>query len=543
MGTLTDRRGLPMFEGLELRRMLSAGQLDATFGSGGIVVTDRGLSGAGPISVDADGKILAAAETDGTSGWQFARYAADGSLDASFGNNGITTWSIGTSGPASWPAELDKMGSAIVAPGGKVLLVGMMQFTDGAGRLAITRYNADGSLDNSFGDHGTAVLTWSPATSPSGGGSAGMETGPGLLHVLSDGSILLARSTGVGPGADVQVVRLTAAGQIDTTFGDDGVATAVDAGVPNLLAVDADGKILVAATQRGMRTIGSMTSDRATRVNVVRFTADGALDTTFGDGGWVGKSAVGNEGQVWARRVVVAPDGKVLLLGNESDGSGPDVDFVIRFNADGSRDMTFGISGRQSLQTAKYDLVVDAHGRSVTAGTAYGGGTRSWIVSQRLNEDGSLDTGYGDGGTATISSATQNYHGYYLSLTADSDVLISGTAVPVGGPATGEGPTDLLLIRLQGGDGALAGVQRDTTGGHHRSPKRRAMDEAAAASHRSPKRRAIDEAAALAAADKRHHRSPKRRAMDEAAAAGGTLVLGSAGSALVFNVASRITIG
>src|SRR5258706_1447170 len=381
MGTLTDRRGLPLFEPLELRRLLSAGQLDTALGSGGIVVTDRGLSGAGTISVDSDGKVLVAAETDGPSGWQFARYAADGSLDASFGDNGITSWSIGTSGPASWPTELDKMGSAIVAPDGKVLLEGMMQFTDGAGRLAITRYGADGLLDTAFGDGGTALLTW-PGTSPPGGGTAGMGTGPELLQVLSDGSIVLARSTGVGPGADLQVVRLTSSGQVDTTFGVGGVATAAGAGVPNLLTVDADGKILVATTQRDMRTIGSMTSDRATRVNVVRFTADGALDATFGNNGVVGKSAVGNEGQIWARQVVVAPDGKVLLMGNESGDDGVNADYVIRFNADGSRDMSFGNSGRQSLQTATYEIVVDAAGPIITPGTPDAGRTHAWKSAQ-----------------------------------------------------------------------------------------------------------------------------------------------------------------
>jgi uncharacterized delta-60 repeat protein len=480
MRTSTNR-GLPLFEGLENRQLLSAGQLDATFGTGGIVMTDRGLSSAGPITVDATGKILATAETDGPSGWQLAQFNADGSLDASFDNNGITPWSIGTSGPASTQEQLDKMGSAIVAPDGKVLLVGMMTFTNGAGRLAVTRYNADGSLDNAFGDHGTALLTWSPAASPTNG-SAGMETGPRLLQVLSDGSILIARATGVGPGADLQVVRLTATGQIDTTFGDHGVATAVDAGMPNHLAVDADGNILVAATQREMRTLNRTTSDRATGINLVRFTANGALDASFGDGGIVSQSAIGNDGQIWARQVVVAPDGKLLLLGDES-GEDNHSDFVIRFNSDGSRDASFGTAGRQNLQSTTFGIAVDDQGRIVTAGTSYGAGTRSYILSQRLNNDGSLDTGYGDAGTATISSETQNYHGYYLSLTADGDLLIAGTAVPVGGPATGEGPTDLLVVQLQGGDGATASVKRSTTTGtrHHRSPKRRAMDEAAAA--------------------------------------------------------------
>ena len=75
-------RRLPLFEVLESRQLLSAGQLDPSFGDSGIVVTDRGLSNASGITVQSDGKILMTASGDGPDGTHLARYNADGSLDS-----------------------------------------------------------------------------------------------------------------------------------------------------------------------------------------------------------------------------------------------------------------------------------------------------------------------------------------------------------------------------------------------------------------------------------------------------------------------------
>src|SRR6266566_8474684 len=91
---LTSDRRLPLVETLEIRRLLSAGQLDASFGNGGVVVTDGGLSAPTSVVVQSDGKILVTASRDGGGGATRARYNPDGSLDSTFGNNGIADGSI-----------------------------------------------------------------------------------------------------------------------------------------------------------------------------------------------------------------------------------------------------------------------------------------------------------------------------------------------------------------------------------------------------------------------------------------------------------------
>src|SRR6185369_2240859 len=101
----------------------------------------------------------------------------------------------------------------------------------------------------------------------------------GLLSVQADGSMLLARPTGFGAAADLQLVRLTASGQVDAAFGAQGVASVVDGGVPRYVAVQADGRIVVATDQP--------LTGHARQANVIRFNANGTLDASFGSSGRV----------------------------------------------------------------------------------------------------------------------------------------------------------------------------------------------------------------------------------------------------------------
>jgi uncharacterized delta-60 repeat protein len=500
---------LPLFESLEIRQLLSAGQLDPTFGNGGIVVTDQGLSNASGIMVQGDGKILMTAFGDGPSGTHLARYNADGSLDSSFGNNGVSSWALGTSGVISDSSSLDLVGGVIVAPDGRILVLSPIVITQTGGRQAISRFNADGTPDTTFGDNGKTALTWTPTTPPASGTWA-MMTGSKAVHVLDNGDILIARSSGLGIGANLQVVRLTPDGQVDQTFGDNGVASADGAGIPAALAVQGDGKIVVATSQyEPFNDPRTNNYPRPQHANIVRFDADGSIDTSFGTGGRVSEAAASG-GDIYSHELLIAPDGKIVLEGSESPAETGR--FVIRYNTDGSRDTGFGDQGKQVLADPTLQIAIDAQGRIVTAGyRSLENSEHDELFSQRLNADGTFDTGYGDQGTMTLSLGTQSYVAQALALTADGDLLIAGSTSVVHGTNA-----DVLLLRLQGGDGVSPGLQGSTPGAthHRRSPKRIAMELAAAASkhhHRSAKRRALE----LADATK-SHRSPKRIAMEQA---------------------------
>jgi hypothetical protein len=87
----------PLFEPLEGRQLLSAGDLDATFGDAGKVLTDRGLGMVQQVVVQRDGKIVAAVSDDRYAEFAVVRYA-DGTLDETFGDRGVATFDLGEGG-------------------------------------------------------------------------------------------------------------------------------------------------------------------------------------------------------------------------------------------------------------------------------------------------------------------------------------------------------------------------------------------------------------------------------------------------------------
>src|SRR5437763_1925015 len=135
-----------VLETLEGRRLLSAGNLDASFGNGGVVLTD--FQGATlDVAHDATpvgnaGKIVAVGESDGRIA--LARYNSDGSLDSSFGDTGHVVFSQGQ--------FMSGLGISQQADG-KLLVAGSINQD-----LAVLRFSADGALDTSFGNGGLATL-------------------------------------------------------------------------------------------------------------------------------------------------------------------------------------------------------------------------------------------------------------------------------------------------------------------------------------------------------------------------------------------------
>ncbi|MDD4673884.1 MAG: delta-60 repeat domain-containing protein [Bacteroidales bacterium] len=128
------------------------GDFDGTFGTDGIVLTPIGTASgmAYDIAVQPDGKIIMAGKASiGT--WKFAlvRYNIDGTLDESFGDNGIVTTAI---------AHSDQGISVALQPDGKIVLGGATyDNVDYTG--AVVRYFEDGDVDNTFGVDGVAHLS------------------------------------------------------------------------------------------------------------------------------------------------------------------------------------------------------------------------------------------------------------------------------------------------------------------------------------------------------------------------------------------------
>ena len=314
-------------------RLGADGAPDATFGVDGRVRTPIGtFAQANAVVVQDDGKVVVAGHVTPELGsldadFALVRYHRDGSLDTTFGGDGIVTQSFRT------PAYATELA---LEPGGGLLVAGVAsndRDSFNTSDFVVARYLPDGTLDTSFGGGGTVETD--------------VRGGPDFLDalvVLPDGSVVVGGSSDQpDPQApsetQVALVRYLPDGTPDASFGEGGVALAETGPFEELtgVAVQADGSLVAA----GSNTNAERTQ---TRILVVRFTSAGVLDTTFGAGGVVTTAAAG---QSEATDVVVDGDDRVVVVGravDDTNGSGKSW-LVVRYLPGGELDDAFGRDG------------------------------------------------------------------------------------------------------------------------------------------------------------------------------------------------------
>jgi uncharacterized delta-60 repeat protein len=407
-----------VIEQLERRVLYSAGSIDKTFGPSGNVVRYYPAMSISDLAVQADGKIIAlgdgdAFDADRGMDFTLARYNVDGTADTSFGDGGLVM--------TDFFGESDYAEALAITPDGKILAAGgagTVANTNGHQRFAVVRYNADGSLDATFGAGGVAVA---PKQS-----DADFVAD---VAALPDGKVLDLGYSWASVG-DYTIMRFNADGSFDATFGGgDGIAKA-DLGAWDRaasLAMLNDGRFVAAGNGTGRS------------LQVARFNADGSIDSTFGVGGTVTFDGFRDH----SADIIVQSDGGILLGGSAvSSRSQYASDLaLLRLHADGSPDATFAADGRAvtTLATVAYsrDLVLQADGKIVQIAEIDGNTTRVL----RYNPDGSLDTTFGVGG---IVSNLNGDHVQAAAIGVNGKLLIGGATGWSGGfvihRLTGDGP-------------------------------------------------------------------------------------------------------
>ena len=291
------------------------GRLDTSFDNDGFVFTEvqpASFNSASALVLQPDGKLVVAGESGAFDGFGFsgdfalARYNTDGSLDASFGSRGLVLTDF----------EIDEFfngdgaSALVLQPDGKLVAAGRSNCG-----LALARYNADGSLDPTFG---------------SGGRVSGCEEGaPGAQAVVlqPDGKVVTVGSSllSVDGSADISVLQLfrhETDGSLDMSFGIGGSVISIsgsDSVFPEALILQPDGKMVVAGST-GSECFSFVTPGfecSASDFVLVRHNPDGSLDTSFGSGGRVLTNFSGRF-DFFANRaqaLVQQPDGKLVAAG------------------------------------------------------------------------------------------------------------------------------------------------------------------------------------------------------------------------------------
>jgi len=335
-----------------LVRYTTDGSFDAGFGAGEDDGTSAGVVnislGEGndfgtAVAAQADGKLVVAGyhEDGASTNMVVLRVNTDGTLDQTFGTtndgteNGIVNISLGEGN--------DIARDIAVQADGKIVIAGDSVVADGSSNIIVARLNADGSVDESFGQSEDGTPNGFVATSLGNG-----DDKANALVLQADGKIVVAGNRVAEDGSsNILVARYDAAGIPDASFGaagDDGTPE----GFVNLslgdgndvardVALQADGKIAVVGD--------SAAADGSNNFVLARLNADGTPDEAFGvseDGtpnGFVSTSL--GEGNDFATGLAVQADGKLVVAGYHQEGESTNI-AVARYTATGELDQSFG---------------------------------------------------------------------------------------------------------------------------------------------------------------------------------------------------------
>jgi uncharacterized delta-60 repeat protein len=336
---------------LAIARFLPNGSLDPSFGAGGVAVApfpSSLSSGASGLALAPGGKIVAAGSVtpqSGTEEFAVARFNANGGLDTSFGGTGMVATQVEpTTGAAGQ--------SVVVQPDGKIVVGGagtLVTYRSETTTGALVRYNANGSLDTTFGNGGSVVGGGLQNISGLGEDASGnvfvlpefaefsslgqrqatfiaspmvaTSTGGDDLF-LPNGQTIIAQTVGIMKRVtDPQVKRYTLSGAVDTTFNNQPFA------YNSKLARDSAGAVAIGPN--GHVVVGGTVFFGTAVLGLGRLNTNGSLDSGFGNNGVLTTSIFGNEA---IEALAVQPNGDIVASGyTENNSTGQSFTFLARY--------------------------------------------------------------------------------------------------------------------------------------------------------------------------------------------------------------------
>lgn len=382
----------------------ASGDKDPTFGTGGRVVTDLGTSeSAAGVALAGDGAIVVGGSSytyDSTTGssdtdFAIARYSPTGVLQS---------WAITDLGASDYATDV------AVDPSGRAVVVG-----SSGSSIAIVRYNADSTLDETFGTGGK--VTTSVGTVIARMSDVVIEPDGKLLLV---GQLITDTFSYAGTWL---LARFNSDGSADSSFGAGGL-------VITDLGSDYESAQAVALLQRGKILVAGYSAQNAA---LVRYNSDGTLDATWGTAGVV-RTTFGY--QYASASSIVIQNGLPVVSGFVDDTAGENgQQLLARFRRDGSIDRRFGNNGITTIDMGTsvehlHQIALDSVNRIV--GIASLGDGPVTNVLHRFTKNGGLDQAFGSGGSYVAPSDDSIYY-WGLAVQPDAKPVVVGDEVSSNG--------------------------------------------------------------------------------------------------------------
>jgi uncharacterized delta-60 repeat protein len=366
----------------------------------------------------------------------FFAHAQSSYLDSSFGTDGLVFYHTGS--------ETDGSGCLAISiqPDGKILAAGTA-----AECATVIRCNTDGTIDPTFASSGIF--------------SGSIYSSAGSMAFQRDGKILLEGGS--------LTFRLNANGTLDNTFGIGGIVTAATGYAGAAVTLQPDGKIVVAGEagatypycerllangmpdssfgingivqeRNGLGAVGVAILPDTTIVitylsfdfyfMAARYLPNGIVDTSFNHTGYV-KTLVGDSYN-YCHAIQAQADGKVILGGSGTFGSQGSNFVLIRYNQNGSLDSSYGNAGIANIDFDNDDdetwaMCMEPDGKIIAAGYATIGGITAFAIA-RVDTDGRIDSFFGSYGRITTALLAGNDRAYGVAVQQDGKVVAGGNA-------------------------------------------------------------------------------------------------------------------
>lgn len=387
------------------------GTFDGDFSADGIGYYDvpdyEGGCTAKALAIQPDGKIIVAGGAAQNAGQLNTNVALmclnpDGGLDVNFGNQ--TVWNaqnnyFATIGITIEDAQVvsTTANAVVVLPNGSIV-VGTTYYT-GEG-FALQGFYSSGWLDEAnFGNDGTVITNF--------GSYARLYA----LTTQSDGKIIAAGEASDGGSNTFAISRYYGNGGIDYNFSFDGKVTTnfgSNGASARAVAVQPDGKIVAAGSY-------------SVQCALARYNSDGTLDNSFGSNGKV-LTAIGDESFINA--IVIQPNGKIVVAGGSISSGFQGNYTLVRYNTNGTLDASFGVGGITTVSDGFFTgIAIQPDGKIVATGSRL---TSQTIDVVRFNANGTRDNTFGVQGFAYPVYGAE---GRAIGIQPDGKIVAAGISI------------------------------------------------------------------------------------------------------------------